>query len=173
MSTRQGRCGRARDWVLDNGVVGELGSAAVADVFPGVSPVEQHGAKRERGGVGVCANGGNKRGDRLMVRAERQPAAGDARKPLCWRERAAVSDSDFERGAMHRTGYAAGHGSQHERSDPPEFFWRSSPVQRVLRIVSAGGRELAHGRWRTRPQYIYTIPETEIHNESSVNCSGK
>ena len=86
--------------VSDDGVVGELCSAAVADVFPGVSPVEQHGAKRERGGIGVCAYGGSKRGNRLMVRAERQLAACDAGQPLCRREAAAVSDSDVERRAM-------------------------------------------------------------------------
>ena len=86
--------------VPHDGVVGELCSAAVADMFPGVSPVEQHGAKRERGGAGVVANGGSKRGNRLMVRAERQLAACDARELLCRREGAAVGDSDVERRAM-------------------------------------------------------------------------
>jgi hypothetical protein len=35
-----------------------------------------------------------------MVRAERQLAACDAGQPLCWREPAAMSDSDVERRAM-------------------------------------------------------------------------
>src|SRR3954466_5358691 len=91
---------RVTGQIPDDGVVGELCSAAIADVLPGVSPVEQHGADRERGGLGVVADGGCKRGNRLLVRAERQLAAGDAREPLCCREPAAVGDSDVERRAM-------------------------------------------------------------------------
>jgi hypothetical protein len=69
-------------------------------VFPGVSPAEQHRAKRERRGIGVCAYGGIKRGNRILVGAERQLAASDAREPLCLRQPAAVCDSNCERVTM-------------------------------------------------------------------------
>src|SRR4029079_707874 len=91
---------RVTGQIPDDGVVGELCSATIADVLPGVSPVEQHGADRERGSIGVAVDGGSKRGHRLLAGAERQLAARDAREPLCWREPAAVGDPDVERRAM-------------------------------------------------------------------------
>jgi hypothetical protein len=63
--------------VPDDGVVGEHRAGAAADVFPG----EQHRAKREGGGIGVCADGVTKGGNCLIVRAQGQLAARDAPDP--------------------------------------------------------------------------------------------